>query len=321
MYCIDAGSIYCPCHLAETLDCILCSQLSGGHFCQCKNWCGVCIYEKYISNGNRPNNLRKTYSCLIEEKEVIEEDLYSFVIDAPENLVRELIYPGSFVFLRKNGDPIYYDVPLSIMEADKKEKTLKVMIKTAGTKTKSLLRLNKGDYVLVRGPFSNGIMGLSNIYKAKNGVSIVAARGIGIVPSIHVMKELHSNNNRVISIVDTQFKNNFGEKYFKEYSSETIYCDMLEDGKLTENFRSILEKIISENAINIIHCGGPDILTYNILEFADDTIRFSCCNNAKMSCGEGICASCTKHYENDVVKRLCKVQIDPRDLFKDRRLF
>ncbi|WP_446898632.1 sulfide/dihydroorotate dehydrogenase-like FAD/NAD-binding protein [Clostridium sp. LBM24168] len=321
MYCIDAGSIYCPCHLAETLDCILCSQLSGEKLCQCKNWCGVCIYEKYISNGNRSNNLRKTYDCPIEEKEIIEKDLYSFIFSAPESLVRELIYPGSFVFLRKREDPIYYDVPLSIMETDKSKNTLKVMIKSAGTKTKSLFKLDKGDHVLVRGPFSNGIMGLSNIYKAKNGISIIAARGIGIAPSIHVMKELYLNNNKIISIVDTQFKNNFGEKYFKKYSSKIMYCSMLQNGELTEGFKSLLGEITSQNDINLIHCGGPDILTYNVLGFVDNSIKFSCCNNAKMSCGEGICASCTKHYENDVVKRLCKVQIDPRDLFKDRRLF
>ncbi|NFG18899.1 sulfide/dihydroorotate dehydrogenase-like FAD/NAD-binding protein, partial [Clostridium botulinum] len=42
--CIDAGSEYCPCHLAETGDCILCSQLSGKKFCDCINWKGVCIY-------------------------------------------------------------------------------------------------------------------------------------------------------------------------------------------------------------------------------------------------------------------------------------
>jgi hypothetical protein len=93
----------------------------------------------------------------------------------------------------------------------------------------------------------------------------------------------------------------------------------LYNGELTENFKSALSKIISENNINVIYCGGPDILIYKILKFIDKSINFSCCNNAKMNCGEGICASCTKHYKNDVVKRLCKVQMDPRDLFKDRR--
>ena len=41
--CIDAGSEFCPCHLAESGECILCSQLQGSHFCDCLNWKGVCI--------------------------------------------------------------------------------------------------------------------------------------------------------------------------------------------------------------------------------------------------------------------------------------
>lgn len=321
MYCIDAGSMYCPCHLAETLDCILCSQLSGDDFCQCRNWCGVCIYEKYKSNGKKSNNLRRTYNCPIKEKKIIEENLCSFVLKVPENLVRNLIYPGSFIFLRKNGNPIYYDVPVSIMEANKDDSTIKVIIKSIGTKTKNLFELDEENDILVRGPFSNGIMGLSNVYRARNGISLVIARGIGIAPSVHVMKELYANNNRIISIIDIQFQKNFGKKYFAKYSSQIFYCNMLDNGKLTEKFKSLLISIISKSHINLIHCGGPDILTYRLLRFVDKSLKFSCCNNAKMTCGEGICASCTKHYENDVVKRLCKVQIDPRDLFKDRRLF
>lgn len=40
--CIDAGTEFCPCHLAEEGECILCSQLHGKCFCDCVNWKGVC---------------------------------------------------------------------------------------------------------------------------------------------------------------------------------------------------------------------------------------------------------------------------------------
>ncbi|AND85773.1 sulfide/dihydroorotate dehydrogenase-like FAD/NAD-binding protein [Clostridium tyrobutyricum] len=319
MYCIDAGSIYCPCHLAETHDCILCSQLSGEEFCQCKDWCGVCIYEKYISNGKKPTKLRKTYMATVFKKEKTEDSLYILTLKAPESLVKELVYPGSFIFLKNIKLPTYYNVPISIMEADMYKSTIKVAIKENGIKTKNILKLNANEKISARGPFYNGIMGLSNIKKAKNGTSLIIARGIGIAPSINVIKKLSSNNNKIISILDTEFKDNFGKQYFDQCNSEIINSSILYNGELTENFKSTLSKIISENNINVIYCGGPDILIYKILKFIDKSINFSCCNNAKMNCGEGICASCTKHYKNDVVKRLCKVQMDPRDLFKDRR--
>lgn len=319
MYCIDAGSDYCPCHLAETGDCILCSQLSGEKFCQCKNWCGVCIYEQYISNGNKAKSLRKSYSCAVLNNTLDDEDLLTFTLKAPEVLIHELVFPGSFVFIRNEESINYYDVPISVMDANCDNGTLKFAVKLVGPKTKALSKLSKGKNVLVRGPFSNGIMGISNINKAKGGTSVIAARGIAEAPSIPVIKKLHSNGNKVISIIDTQFKNNFAEKYFKDYSSKIINCNMLNNGYLSNQFKSILKEITDTENVNLIHCGGPDILTYRIIDFVDNSINLSCCNNSKIVCGEGICASCTKHFNDDSAPRLCKVQLDPRDLFKDRR--
>lgn len=66
--CIDAGSEYCPCHLAETGDCILCSQLSGKKFCDCINWKGVCIYQEFIWNGKKAKEERETYLGKIIKK-------------------------------------------------------------------------------------------------------------------------------------------------------------------------------------------------------------------------------------------------------------
>lgn len=38
-----------------------------------------------------------------------------------------------------------------------------------------------------------------------------------------------------------------------------------------------------------------------------------------MCCGEGVCGSCTARFAGHKVKRLCKVQTDPRNIFKERR--
>ncbi|MNO98993.1 hypothetical protein D3C76_907540 [compost metagenome] len=50
-----------------------------------------------------------------------------------------------------------------------------------------------------------------------------------------------------------------------------------------------------------------------------DDVSLSCCNNSKMCCGEGVCGSCTARFAGHVVKRLCKVQSDPRNIFEGRR--
>lgn len=250
-----------------------------------------------------------------------EDKLCIFTISASRSLVHELIYPGSFVFARSPETSIYFDTPISIMEADTKENTLKIAIEIRGIKTKSICKLKEDEKLLIRGPFWNGVLGLGNIYKAKEGVSIVIARGIGTAPGAQVLKKLYSNGNRIISIVDkTPFKNIFGKEHFEMCNSEILQCKMLQNGELSSEFKTMLQQILKVESINLIHCDGPDILIYNLLEFIGDSINFSCCNNSKMCCGEGVCGTCSTRYKNRVVKRLCKVQIDPKHVFKERRL-
>lgn len=319
--CIDAGSIYCPCHLSETGDCILCSQLSGKNFCDCINWKGVCIYQEFILNKSKAKEGRKNYLCTIVKKEQVEESLYIFTINASHSLVHDLVYPGSFIFIRNPQCTNYYDTPISIMEADTEQNTLKIAIETKGIKTKSICKLNENEKVLVRGPFWNGILGLNNVYKAKDGVSIVIGRGIGIAPLIPVLKKLHSNENSIIAIIDKiPFNNIFQREYFKKYNSEILECKMLEQGELTNELKNMIKQILKVENVNLIHCDGPDILIYRLMEFVDENINFSCCNNSKMCCGEGVCGTCSTRYRNHVVKKLCKVQIDPKHVFKERRL-
>ena len=65
--CIDAGTEYCPCKLAESGECLICSQCQGECFCDCLNWKGVCIYQEFYNNGNKANDGRKAYDCTVED--------------------------------------------------------------------------------------------------------------------------------------------------------------------------------------------------------------------------------------------------------------
>ncbi|MCY6484097.1 sulfide/dihydroorotate dehydrogenase-like FAD/NAD-binding protein [Clostridium aestuarii] len=319
--CIDAGTEYCPCHLAETGDCILCSELSDKKFCDCVNWNGTCIYQEYILNGSKAKEGRKNYLCRIVKKEPVEGDLIILTIKVSHGLVQELVYPGSFVFLRNPSSNQYYDSPISIMEADRTAEIIKVAIEVKGTKTKKIDELKENDNVLVKGPFWNGVLGVKHVYNAKNGHSIIIARGIGIAPMIPVLRKLHSNGNKVTVIFDkANYKNNFVKKYLEKYDAEVIECCTFNAGEITEELKNILSKIIDKEEINLIHCSAVDILIYKILEFIDEDINYSCCNNAKMCCGEGTCGACTVRFKGHKLKRLCKLQTDPRYIFEGRRL-
>ena len=56
--CVDAGTENCPCSLADTGDCLICSRLNGKDKCDC-HWAGLCIYNEFIQNDGKIRNKRR----------------------------------------------------------------------------------------------------------------------------------------------------------------------------------------------------------------------------------------------------------------------
>ena len=97
--CVDAGTANCPCPLAETGDCLICSRLSGEDKCDCC-WCGLCIYNEFVQNDKKILNVRAGKKCRIAEKKWYGDDLLMLVLDVPIGLALKASVPGSFVFFK-----------------------------------------------------------------------------------------------------------------------------------------------------------------------------------------------------------------------------
>ncbi|MEW8954921.1 sulfide/dihydroorotate dehydrogenase-like FAD/NAD-binding protein [Clostridium sp.] len=318
--CIDAGTEFCPCHLAEAGECIICSQLHGQAFCDCLNWKGVCIYKEYFDNGNKPKSQRKSFLCQILKKDVIEENLVIISILVPHKLAKDLLHPGSYVFLRDPSTTQFYDTPISVMDVDVEENIIKLAIEIRGIKTKIINSLNENSKLMIRGPFWNGVFGLKNIYSAREGLSVIVAKGIGMAPMIPVIKKLYGNGNKVTIFMDkSPYDSIFVEDYLKQYNCQVIPCTLLEKGELSEDFISTLKNFLNENKVNLIHCDGADIIVLKLIKLLGDEYKMSSSNNTKMCCGEGVCGACTTRYSGRRVKRLCKYQSEPQNVFEGRR--
>lgn len=321
--CIDAGTEFCPCHLAESNECILCSQLQGSCFCDCLNWNGVCIYHEFINNGSNAKEGRKTFNCLVEKKVLYQNDVLLIKFKVPHKLAIDLVKPGSFIFIRTNEN-VYFDVPISILESNIETNIVTIMIEIRGIKTKKLLDIEEGGEITIRGPYWNGVFGLKNLNKQVNNNVLVIARGIGMAPMMPVIRKLYLNNNNINLILDKDpYKGNYVQEFLSEYNLNIIEESVLDKGELTDEVKVLIKSYIKEKNVSYIHLAGADILTVKIIEYLDniegDEVKLSCCNNIKMCCGEGVCGSCTARFSGHRVKRFCKVQADPRNVFEGRR--
>lgn len=320
--CIDAGTEYCPCKLAEAGQCLTCSQCQGKCFCDCLNWKGVCIYQELHTNGNKAKEGRKTYDCIIKNVIKFNDDAIMIKFEAPHKLVLDLVKPGSYIFIRTDENK-YFDIPISIMDANLENDIITIVVEVRGIKTNRLLNTKENENIVIRGPYWNGVFGLKNISAQQYGKALVLARGIGMAPMMPVVRNLISQDNDVDVIIDkSPFDDNFAKELLNNYSLKIKESILLEKGKLSDYAKVIIKDAINDG-VQFIHIAGADILTYGVIQYLNEInrndIKLSCCNNFKMCCGEGICGACTARFSGHRVKRFCKEQTDPRNVFEGRR--
>lgn len=312
--CVDAGSEYCPCYLAETNDCIVCAHLQGKNFCEC-NWNGVCIYQEFFWNGNKRKNFRETYAANIVERNQIAEDVLTLKINVTKTLARLLKQPGSYIFIKNIQEPYFFDAPMSIMDVDEQKGDIMIALKILGPKTKSLI--NYKDKILVRGPYWNGIIGLKDIKGLKEKKILVASRGISLAPSILVMKYLLKNNNKITFTIDQGKINssfiNFIKDYIKNLDIETIEFNI----RTTQGLNTIKNLIMQD--FDLIYSGGSDRFHQMIadeMHTMNTSTRLVITNNNHLCCGEGICGSCSCKLDDGQTVKMCKTQLPATEILE-----
>ena len=174
--CADAGTVNCPCYLAEHGKCIVCTRLSGADgisrtgknievrsgdvdrtpvSCDCQ-WQGVCIYNEYLQN-NRcikermmdgisnmqaevPGERRQIRLCKIQKIKWFDDDLAVMRLGVPRGMAEKAALPGSFVFVKSPGAEVCFDFPVSVLQADYGNSVLEIAVKAVGPKSRALLQ-------------------------------------------------------------------------------------------------------------------------------------------------------------------------------------
>jgi len=321
--CIDAGSENCPCFLAVTGDCLTCSRLQGKDFCDC-HWRGVCIYNEFIQGNCNVNNPRKDFEADIVKTKFYKDDLVVFVLNVGKGFALKASIPGTYLFIKGRGSNHFYDVPISVMRSDIEKGQVHLAIKIISSKTKALL-LEKEKFV-VRGPYRNGIQGISQIIrnKAPNQRVLIVAKGIGIAPGILTSKFL--NHKRIVDItIDT-------EKISKDLISDYLESDSTHpsDGNIEEGIvryvslseqssMEVIESLMQKNRYDSVIILTSDYYTESIVKLAKRTLPeadLAISNNFHLCCGEGLCGSCSFDLAGGNTIKMCKCQLTGDEVFR-----
>lgn len=304
--CIDAGSKYCPCNLAETMDCISCSQLQERNTCDC-SWNGVCILNEFYINNRKANNGRKTYIGYVTEKKQLDINVFMIKIKTERELIKQLNRSGSYVLLRGGEKESYFNVPMSVLDIEG-DKYFYIVYKNKGIKTKSL---EEAKDLFIKGPYWNGIQGINYLKQVKSSNCLVIAKGIGQSSIVLPIREMIRNNNKIFVFLDSGNIN-------LEYGIDAIKDEtVVVRGDLYNDSDKII-KIITDNNIELVFSSGSDLVHNHINKLIKDikeNIYYMTSNNNTICCGEGICGSCIKRLENGKKVKMCKGQVNPKKIF------
>ena len=191
--CADVGTRNCPCPLAETGDCLVCSRLSGARECSCR-WAGVCVYNEYMQNGSVVRTRRMDRSTEILQRLWQGDDLLMLQLRVSRGFALEASRPGSFLFLKPPGAPEMTSVPVSVMAADVEHESLWVILKIISAKTKALAVCE--DFLEMRGIYRSGLLGkgvagMLDLRDPGNSVRkrwLILTKGVGFAPAVNLIR-------------------------------------------------------------------------------------------------------------------------------------
>jgi len=301
--CVDAGTEHCPCNLAVTGDCLICSRLQGKDACDCQ-WNGVCIYNEFVQNGQRAAGLRREFAAEVLGRREYDGGVVVLELKAGKGFAQQASRPGSYVFLRHPKRTAYYDVPISVLAADEEAGTIFAAIQEVGPKSKSLLA--PAERLSVRGVYRGGLQGAAYLQPGylKGRKVLFVTKGIGAAPALLTMSRLTEQTSAHWIADDDKV----GKTFLEEYKS---VCDPQYMMLSRQDQLALLQKTIQEGGYDVVAIMTSDYFVSVIRALAEEVLpqaKLVWSNNARLCCGEGICGACTQVNDKGETFRMCKCQ-------------
>ena len=333
--CADIGTRNCPCPLAETGDCLVCSRLSDRGACDCR-WAGVCVYNEYIQNGSKVRARREDRSVEILQRLWRGDDLLLLQFAVPRGFALEASQPGSFLFLKAPGASELTSVPVSVMTADAEHGSIWVILKILSAKTKALTACE--DFLEVRGVYRSGLLGkglagmqadgkrpggkrLGEKSKDENTLVknparkrwLILTKGVGFAPAVNLIRWAAGRIDIHVIADPEKVGVDVIRRQFDVWKPKEIAG--AEDDRFHLEFQSLAKLLDRPVAASPLHQTNYDRIfllasDYYIkrlsaaMRIPPEKLVF--CNNFHLCCGEGICGACGHVDAAGNLHRMCK---------------
>jgi ferredoxin/flavodoxin---NADP+ reductase len=224
----------------------------------------------------------------IINKSILTSDMVSFDIYSPD--IAAKAKPGQFVVViaDKEGERI----PLTIADSDPEKGTLNLTILKRGTTTRLLSEFKVGDII----PNVAGPLGKNSEIEDFGTVAIIGG-GVGIAPTLPIIKAMKNIGNHVISILGAKTKDGLiFENEIKKYSNEFYICT--DDGSkgykgFVSNFLTDYIKEVKNKNIDRVVAIGPVLMMKAVCDVTKSfNIKTIVSLNPIMVDGTGMCGSC-----------------------------
>ena len=305
--CIDAGREGCPCALAESGDCLVCSRLGGGSCDDC-GWQGTCIYTLYEQNGRQLIQERQNRLLDIAEIRTYGPNFKVFVLEADKGFCQRAQTAGAFVFVKTKKDHDWFGAPISVLKSEPDRGRLHLAVCACGPKTSRILQ--EEETLSVRGVYYNALSGQSHMLTDPEETYLFA-KGVAIAPLRNYLdggsryRRQIQNLHAYIDLEKTGM--DFFLDYFGDLPADAIRIrDFAREGLCSLEQLDYLERQVMARArINVMALTSPYYAAH-VQRAVGKEKTILRPTEGNMCCGEGICGACTEVDRQGHLIRRCK---------------
>lgn len=227
---------------------------------------------------------KKVKTKVLSQTELADE-IYDMWIDSDLAVSARA---GQFICVYPHNESTLLPRPISICEADREGKRLRIVYRVAGKGTRELSVYRTGRNIRILGNLGNGFP----LEAADDRRVLLIGGGIGIPPMLQLAKELKERGRTKETSIAAGYRNNqlFLKEDMEKYAKVYIAT---EDG--SEGTRGNVLDIIKEQNIQaeVIMACGPMPMLRAIKGYAQEKgIKAFISLEERMACGVGACLGC-----------------------------